>query len=116
MALTLTKRLGRRRRHNRIRAKITGTALRPRFSIYKSNRYIHAQLIDDQKGVTITAGSTKEKPKEKKMDASTWLGSEIAKRAKAKGISHAVFDRGGFRYTGRVAAVAEAARKGGLAF
>ncbi len=97
----------RQRRHNRIRAKVKGTPERPRLAVYKSNRYMEAQLIDDTKGITITSG---------KMDDALKLGSEIAKNAKAKGISAVVFDRGGFRYTGRVQALAEAARKGGLEF
>ena len=104
------------RRHARIRARIEGRRERPRLAVYKSNRYIHAQLIDDVAGETLVAGSTKEMPKEKKTDAAVWLGGELAKRAKAAGILKVVFDRGGFRYTGRVAALAEAARKGGLEF
>ena len=104
------------RRHKRIRARISGTSARPRFAVYKSNRYLHAQLIDDEAGKTIVAGSTKEMPKEKKTDAAKWLGGELAKRAKEKKISEVVFDRGGFRYIGRVATLAEAAREGGLKF
>lgn len=105
----------RTRRHARIRAKVKGSSARPRLSVYKSNRYLTAQLIDDEKGVTLAAGSTKE-AKGKKTDAAVWLGAELAKRAKEKGIAEVVFDRGGFRYTGRVAAVAKAAREGGLKF
>ncbi len=97
----------RERRHKRIRAKVKGTAERPRLSVYKSNRYMEAQLIDDAAGKTLAAG---------KMDDAKKLGTEIAKLAKAKGIEAAVFDRGGFRYTGRVATLAEAARAGGLKF
>ncbi len=99
--------LNRERRHKRIRAKVKGTAERPRLSVYKSNRYMEAQLIDDTAGKTIVSG---------KMDDAKKLGSEIAKLAKGKGITAAVFDRGGFRYTGRVATLAEAAREGGLKF
>jgi large subunit ribosomal protein L18 len=95
------------RRHARIRAKVKGTEVRPRLAVYKSNRYMEAQLIDDTKGRTLVAG---------KMDDAAKLGEDIAKRAKAAGISAVVFDRGGFRYTGRVAALADAARKGGLNF
>jgi len=104
------------RRHKRIRARIIGSSARPRLSVFKSNRFIHAQLIDDAAGKTLAAGSTREMPKKKKTDAAVWLGEELAKRAKIKGISAVVFDRGGFRYTGRIAALAEAARKGGLNF
>ena len=116
MEKAMKKQEGRMRRHNRIRAKVSGTAARPRFSVYRSNRYIHAQLIDDVSGTTLAAGSTREMPKEKKMDAAKWLGLELAKRAGTKGVTKVVFDRGGFRYTGRVASLAEAAREGGLKF
>ena len=118
------------RRHGKIRARISGTMERPRLSVYKSNRYLEAQLIDDLKGVTLASASTREyvgkltkgaKGKGKKadgtkLDASVKLGVELASRAKAKGIEKVVFDRGGFRYTGRIAAFAEAVRKGGLTF
>jgi large subunit ribosomal protein L18 len=99
--------MNRERRHNRIRAKIKGTAKRPRLCVYRSNRYIEAQVIDDESGRTLLSG---------KMDSAKELGSEIAKRAKAAGISRVVFDRGGFRYTGRIADLASAARAGGLQF
>lgn len=99
--------MNRQRRHNRIRAKVTGTKERPRLSIYKSNRYLEAQLIDDTAGRTLLSG---------KMDDAIKLGKDIAARAKAAGIQMVVFDRGGFRYTGRVAALAQAAREGGLKF
>ena len=111
------------RRHARIRAKISGTTERPRLAVYKSNRYLHAQIIDDVAGKTLVAGSTKvvaekgTKAKEvKKMDAAKALGLDLAKRAQAAGITTVVFDRGGFRYTGRVSMLAEAAREGGLKF
>jgi large subunit ribosomal protein L18 len=111
------KQLSRTRRHNRIRAKVAGTSARPRLTIYKSNRYMHAQIIDDSKGMTLVSGSTQVLAKEStKMDGAKMLGAELAKRAKAAGITSVVFDRGGFRYTGRVAAVAQAAREGGLTF
>lgn len=97
----------RQRRHNRIRAKITGTPERPRLCIYKSNRYLEAQVIDDTKGTTLAAV---------KMDDAKKAGAEIAKAAKAKGIETVVFDRGGFRYTGAIAVLADAAREGGLKF
>ncbi len=97
----------RTKRHNRIRAKISGTAERPRLCIYKSNRYLEAQVIDDTKGATLAAV---------KMDDAKKAGTEIAKKAKALGIEAVVFDRGGFRYTGAVATLADAAREGGLKF
>lgn len=99
--------MNRIRRHNRIRAKVKGTSERPRLSVYRSNRFIEAQLIDDVAGKTLLSA---------KMDDAAKLGEDIAKRAKAAGVSKVVFDRGGFRYAGRVAALAEAARKGGLEF
>jgi large subunit ribosomal protein L18 len=102
-----TKRQGRISRHKRVRSRIAGTAARPRLSVYKSNRYMEAQLIDDETGKTIVSG---------KMDDAAKLGTQIAKVAKEKGIAQAVFDRGGFRYTGAVAKLAEAARAGGLKF
>ena len=113
----LPKQAGRIRRHNRIRATIVGTAARPRLSVYKSNRYLHAQMIDDETNTTLIGASTKDvAAKAKKMDAAKMLGEELAKRAKAAGITSVVFDRGGFRYQGRVAALAEGAREGGLEF
>ena len=103
------------RRRKRIRSKISGTAERPRFSIYKSNTTMYAQLIDDAKGVTLVSASSRGK-KGNKTEASRAVGTEIAKLAKAKGIEAVVFDRGGFIYTGRVKAVADSAREGGLKF
>ncbi len=97
----------RTRRHNRIRAKVSGTPERPRLCVYKSNRYLEAQVIDDTKGVTLASIKTDDAKK---------AGVEIAKAAKAKGISAVVFDRGGFRYTGAIAVLADAAREGGLKF
>lgn len=99
--------MNRIRRHNRIRAKVKGTLERPRFSVYKSNRYLEAQLIDDTAGKTLLSA---------KMDDAVKLGTEIATRAKAAGITKVVFDRGGFRYTGSIALLADTARKAGLQF
>jgi large subunit ribosomal protein L18 len=113
--ITNKKAESRERRHNRIRARVSGTVARPRLAVYKSNRYLHAQIIDDEAGKTIVAGSTKEVGG-KKMDAAKQLGTNLAKAAKAAGVTTVVFDRGGFRYTGRVAMLAEAAREGGLKF
>ena len=116
------------RRHAKIRARISGTAERPRLCVYKSNRFLEAQLIDDLKGATIVSASTKEyagksakgkksaKSTVTKLEGAVKLGGDIASRAKAKGIEKIVFDRGGFRYAGRIAAFADAARKGGLIF
>jgi len=118
---SITKKIGRERRHARIRARVFGTAARPRLAVYKSNRYLHAQIINDENGTTLVAGSTKasikgKQKQAKKMDAAKMLGADLAKRAQAAGISVVVFDRGGFRYTGRVATLAQAAREAGLKF
>jgi len=94
-------------RHKRIRARVMGSASRPRLSVYKSNRYLEAQLIDDTSGTTI-AGA--------KMDDAKKLGMHMAKVAQDKGITSAVFDRGGFRYAGAIKVLADAAREGGLKF
>ena len=99
--------MNRESRHKRIRAKIKGTPARPRLCVYKSNRYLEAQIIDDEQGKTLVSA---------KMDDAQKLGSEIAKMAKAAGIASVVFDRGGFRYIGSVAVLADAARAGGLKF
>lgn len=106
------------RRVARTRAKLFGTAEAPRLSVFRSNAYSYAQLIDDTKGKTLVAASTKElsasDKKKKKTEQSFALGELIAKRAGEKGITKAVFDRRGYRYHGRVKAVAEGARTKGL--
>jgi large subunit ribosomal protein L18 len=109
---------GRERRHRRIRAKVSGTAVRPRLSIFRSNKYIYAQIINDETGTTIVSASdlgVKSKVKGK-LEASKNVGEEIAKLAKEKKVSKVVFDRSGYLYTGRVKQVAEGARAGGLDF
>jgi len=103
------------RRRKRIRAKVSGTSERPRLSVYKSNAYMYAQVIDDTKGLTLVAASSMD-VKGNKTEAAAKVGTELAKLAKAKGITKVVFDRGGFIYTGRVRALADAAREGGLEF
>src|SRR6185369_16640298 len=115
MNKSIAKQQSRITRHTRIRAKISGTSARPRLAVYKSNRYLHAQIIDDTKGITLVGISTKDIAKKaKKMDAAKQLGDELAKRAKAAGIEAVVFDRGGFRFTGRIATLASAVREGGI--
>ena len=115
-----SKRQGRVRRHRRIRKKVLGTAARPRLAVYRSNKHIHAQIIDDLAGVTLVAASTVEAALRGEStgnaDAATRVGTALAERAKAAGITTVVFDRGGFLYHGRVAALADAAREGGLEF
>lgn len=115
--LKKTKRIKRVIRHNRVRSVVNGTASRPRLSVFRSAQHLYAQLIDDQTGTTLAAASTVElKTKGKKTDKSTEVGTVIAEKAKAKNITTVVFDRGGYRYHGRVKALAEAARAGGLEF
>lgn len=113
-----TKQKGRLKRRRRVRAKIRGSAVRPRISVFRSNRGISAQLIDDDGGHTITAVNWTE-PELKGVTASdqaSKVGKLLAERAKAAGIDSAVFDRGGYLYHGRVKALAEGAREGGLQF
>jgi len=105
----------RERRRKRIRAKISGTSERPRLSIYKSNTAMYAQLIDDVNGTTLAASSSRG-VKGNKTTAAKEAGAAIAKIAKTKNITTVVFDRGGFIFTGRVKALAEGAREGGLQF
>lgn len=112
----------RTRKHLSIRNKISGTADRPRLSVYRSNNNIFAQLIDDVNGVTLVSASTIDKALKASIanggnvDAAKAVGKALAERAAAKGITNIVFDRSGYKYTGRVAALAEAAREAGLSF
>jgi large subunit ribosomal protein L18 len=114
----VTKRQARLRRRRRVRARVTGTAERPRLSIFRSNRGVFAQLIDDRKGHTMAAVNWIE-PDLRKLAASEQAkraGELLAERAKAAGVETCVFDRGGYQYHGRVQALAEGAREGGLVF
>lgn len=109
------------RRKIRVRAKIKGTVGRPRLSVFRSHRYIYAQLIDDEKGKTLVASDEADLKKEKgkklaKMERARLVGQALAKKALQKKIKAVVFDRGSFRYHGRVKALAEGAREGGLVF
>jgi large subunit ribosomal protein L18 len=112
----LTKPQRRLKRRRRVRAKVVGTAERPRISVFRSNRGISAQLVDDLNGRTLAAVQWTEFRGAKKAEQAAQVGSALADRAKAAGIERAVFDRGGYQYHGRVKALAEAAREGGLAF
>ena len=104
-------------RHKRVRAKIKGTSGRPRLSVFRSNRYVFAQIIDDIKGLTlVSAGDLKSRGKTKKTESAKSVGLELAKAAKLKKIESVAFDRGGNKYQGRVKALAEGAREGGLKF
>ena len=107
------------KRHVRVRGKISGTPERPRLNVFRSNANIYAQIIDDVNGVTLTSASTLEKEFEGatgNVEAAKKVGQKLAERAKDKGITQVVFDRGGYIYHGRVAALAEGAREGGLEF
>jgi large subunit ribosomal protein L18 len=114
----LTKPQKRLRRRRRVRARIRGSAERPRLSVYRSNRGVFAQLIDDDSGRTLAAASWTEPELRKleSMEQAKRAGELLAERAKAAGVESCVFDRGGYRFHGRVAAIAEGAREGGLRF
>ena len=119
---TKDKQTARARRHYRVRKKVAGTEERPRLAVFRSNKHITAQVIDDRSGRTIAAASTVEKDLRGAASgtgnkaAATTVGRLVAERAKAAGVTSVVFDRGGFLYHGRVAAVADAAREAGLEF
>ena len=112
----------RAKKHMRIRNRFSGTAERPRLAVFRSNNHMYAQIIDDTVGNTLVSASTLEKEvkgeleKTNNVDAAAYLGTVIAKRAVEKGITEVVFDRGGFIYQGKIAALAEAAREAGLKF
>ena len=115
------RREGRLVRHRRVRKKIHGTAARPRLAVFRSNKHLSVQLIDDDAGRTLASASTGESDLRgagsgATVDAATRVGTLVAERAKAAGITQVVFDRGGFLYHGRIAAVADAARETGLEF
>jgi large subunit ribosomal protein L18 len=115
-------RLARIRRHARVRSKVEGTTERPRLSVFRSLSHIYAQVIDDTKGVTLASASTVDPEISGKIDGKAkksqaeLVGEAVAKRAIEKGIQQVVFDRGGYKYIGRVQALADAARKAGLKF
>ena len=110
------------KKHNRMRNRFSGTAERPRLSVFRSNNHMYAQIIDDTVGNTLVSASTLEKDvkaeleKTNNVDAAAYLGTVIAKRAIEKGIKTVVFDRGGFIYQGKIQALADAAREAGLEF
>ena len=116
--MSLTKSEHRVRRHRRVRKKVTGTAQRPRLAVFRSNKHIYVQAIDDLAGHTVASASTMEADLRSTAtattDAATQVGRLIGERIKAAGITTVVFDRGGFKYHGRVAAIADGARAAGL--
>ena len=117
-----TRSEGRKRRHIRVRKKVTGTSVRPRLNVYRSLEHIYAQIIDDEAGRTVVSASTIDKSLKADLadkgpqEQAKLVGIAIAERAKANGIETVVFDRGGYPYHGRVKALAEGSREGGLAF
>ena len=116
MKISQKKTQKRKRLKAKIRTKIFGTSATPRLSVFRSNTFIYAQLIDDENGVTLASASDVKIKKGTKVERATQVGEDLAKNAIAKGISKIVFDRNGFKYTGRVLSLAEGARKGGLQF
>jgi large subunit ribosomal protein L18 len=122
MAKKKTRSLARQRRHGRVRRHIAGTPERPRLNVFRSLNGMYAQVIDDQSGQTLVSASTIDRELRSKMNGLTKteqakeVGLAVAERAKEKGIETIVFDRGGYRYIGRIKALAEGAREGGLQF
>ena len=119
MVSKINKKAMRLKRHIRVRGKVSGTPACPRLNVFRSNANIYAQIIDDVSGVTLVSANTLEKGFEGatgNAEAAKKVGVTLAERAKAKGIEEVVFDRGGYVYHGRVAALAEGAREGGLKF
>ena len=117
--MPLSKSDRRRRIHNRVRRKVQGTAQRPRLAVFRSNKAIYCQLIDDSKGVTLAAASSRDEgfsASGTKSDVAKAVGQAVAQRATDAGINTVVFDRGGYLFHGRVKALAEGAREGGLKF
>ncbi len=116
--MSLTKQEHRLRRHRRVRKKVLGTAERPRLAVFRSNKHIYVQVIDDVAGRTLASASTMEPDRRSgataTVDAATQVGRAVGERLQAAGITTVVFDRGGFKYHGRVAAVADGARAAGL--
>ena len=122
MGVTNIRRLGRLKRKNRIRSKLSGTAERPRLCVFRSAKHVYAQVIDDSAGHTLASALTldsealKKNDYENKVAKAVFVGKLVAERAKAKGVESVVFDRGGYLYHGRVKAVSDGAREGGLIF
>jgi large subunit ribosomal protein L18 len=116
------KRIARRRRHNRVRRDLSGTAVRPRLSVFRSLRHIYAQIIDDEIGHTLVSASTSDSEMREqieglnKTDQAQLVGKVLAERALAKGVNQVVFDRSGYKYHGRIKALAEGSREAGLKF
>lgn len=111
-----TKNALRERRHRRIRARVSGTAERPRLAIFRSNKFVYAQLIDDEKGTTLASASSRDVKGKAMIEDAKIVGERIARAGVEKGVKKVVFDRGGFTYSARIRVLAEAARAAGLEF
>jgi large subunit ribosomal protein L18 len=121
MIIKPSREIARKRRHARVRKKVFGTSERPRLNVYKSEKHIYAQIINDENGTTLAAASTMDSALKDvvsgcNVESAKKVGELIAKKANEKGISKVIFDRGGYQYHGRVKALAEAAREAGLEF
>lgn len=116
MQQSISKTAARNRRHARVRARVEGTEARPRLAVFRSNRYIYAQLINDESANTILSADSRNVAGASARERAAAVGKAIAEGAKAKGITHIVFDRGGFQYQGMIAALADGAREAGLTF
>ncbi len=117
--MAVSRNQARQRRHRRVRRHLAGTGSRPRLAVYRSNRYIYAQVIDDETGRTVAAASSQEEPfraKTLSTETAGEVGKLVASRAQEAGVTAVVFDRGGYKYHGRVKALADAAREAGLEF
>jgi large subunit ribosomal protein L18 len=114
--ISAARRVGKARRHFRLRKKVVGTDLRPRLVVNRSSRHLFAQVVDDTKGVTLASASTYKLTDGDKTAQAREVGTRVAEAAKAAGVTKVVFDRGGNTYTGRIAAFADAAREAGLEF
>ena len=116
--MTMSRQDARRRRHRRVRKQVSGTATRPRLAVFRSNAHVYVQAVDDQNGHTLASASTMEAAQRgasgKPLDRAKAVGQAIGERLKDQGVTTAVFDRGGFKYHGRVAAVADGARAAGI--
>ena len=120
MIVKKSKKIARHVRHNRVRAVVEGTSARPRLAVYRSNKHISAQIIDDEKQITLVSASTFENGSKfengSNVEAAKQVGATVAKRALEAGVTEVVFDRGGFIYQGKIQAFADAAREAGLVF
>ncbi len=116
MNISQIKKIKRERRHNRVRAKVFGTDERPRMSVFRSNKYLYVQIINDDLGKTLVSASSKEIKAKVPKEAALELGKAISTKAQKAGIKKVVFDRGGYLFTGKIKSIADGARDGGLIF